>query len=72
MISLKKSSKLIMLISSFIIVFALGSCTTGNFGRLQSDREIMQAFKDFRLVSVISVVLSGILTALVIDDRLED
>ena len=50
MISLKKSSKLIMLISSFIIVFALGSCTTGNFGRLQSDREIMQAFKDLKVL----------------------
>ena len=50
MISLKNSRKLIILISSFFIVFALGGCTTGNFGRLQSDREITQAFKDLKVL----------------------
>ena len=46
----EKSKTLIILISSFILVVALGSCTTGNFGRLQSDREITQAFKTLTIL----------------------
>jgi len=42
--------KLFILISSFIIMFALGGCTTGNFGRLQSDREIAQAFRELKIL----------------------
>jgi hypothetical protein len=47
---LKKSKKLTILISYSIIVFALISCTTGNYGRLQSDREITQDFKDLKVL----------------------
>jgi hypothetical protein len=39
---------------------------------LVNEKEALISNSTFRLVSVISVVLSGILTALVIDDRLED
>jgi len=45
MLTLIKPRTLAILISAIITITALGSCSTGNFGRLQSDREITQAFK---------------------------
>jgi hypothetical protein len=46
----KKSKTLILLITSVTIMIAFGGCTTGNFGRLQSDREITQAFEDLKVL----------------------
>jgi hypothetical protein len=51
MTSLKKSRTLIILFSAIIIITALGNCSTGNFGRLQSDREITQAFKTLTILA---------------------
>jgi hypothetical protein len=51
MASLKKSRTLIILFSAIIIITALGNCSTGNFGRLQSDREITQAFKTLTILA---------------------
>jgi hypothetical protein len=50
MATLKKSRTLIILFSAIIVITALGSCSTGNFGRLQSDREITQAFKTLTIL----------------------
>jgi hypothetical protein len=51
MASLKKSRTLIILCSAIVIITALGNCSTGNFGRLQSDREITQAFKTLTILA---------------------
>ena len=51
MATLKKSRTLIILFSAIIIITALGNCSTGNFGRLQSDSEITQAFKTLTILS---------------------
>ena len=46
-----KSRTLIILFSAIIIITALGNCSTGNFGRLQSDGQITQAFKTLTILS---------------------
>ena len=50
MSSLTKLRIPIVLISSLIILAVLGSCSTGSFGRLQSDQEITQAFKTLKVL----------------------
>jgi hypothetical protein len=46
-----KSKPLILLLGSIIIMTAFGGCTMGNSGRLQSDREIAQAFKSLEILT---------------------
>jgi hypothetical protein len=50
MASLNKSRIRIVLISSFIIFAVVGSCATGNFGRLQSDRETTVVFEALKVL----------------------
>ena len=51
MLSLNKSKIPIVLISAFIILAVLSGCSTGNFGRLQSDRETTQVFETLKVIS---------------------
>ena len=50
MLSLNKSKISIVLISAFIILAVLSGCSTGNFGRLQSDRETTQVFETLKVL----------------------
>ena len=50
MLSLNKSKIAIGLISAFIILAVLSGCSTGNFGRLQSDRETTQVFETLKVL----------------------
>ena len=42
--------KLVVLIASIILIIILGGCSTGNFGRLQPNLEITQAFEALQIL----------------------
>jgi len=46
----KKQWFAVLVISLIVVLIALGGCSTGNYGRLESDREIKSSFESYQVL----------------------